>query len=108
MKKYNQLRDFFQKNMKTDEIKNEIDEIRIWDGKIKPKDLKYKANKYLYDFQQFETIRSFGDSIFTGTINIDEAQMDQANILKNMVKFSNKSKPKTKEDKDKKQILLIM
>ena len=73
MKKYNQLRDFFQKNMKTDEIKNEIDEIRIWDGKIKPKDLKYKANKYLYDFQQFETIRSFGDSIFTGTINIDEA-----------------------------------
>ena len=73
MKKYNQLRDFFQKNMKTDEIKNEIDEIRIWDGKIKPKDLKYKANKYLYDFQQFETIRSFGDSIYTGKINIDEA-----------------------------------
>ena len=73
MKKYNQLRDFFQKNMKTDEIKNEIDEIRIWDGKNKPKDLKYKANKYLYDFQQFETIRSFGDSIYTGKINIDEA-----------------------------------
>ena len=73
MKKYNQLRDFFQKNMKTDEIKNEINEIRIWDVKIKPKDLKYKANKYLYDFQQFETIRSFGDSIYTGKINIDEA-----------------------------------
>ena len=37
--------------------------------KIEQKDLKYKANKYLYDFQQFETIRSFGESIYTGKID---------------------------------------
>ena len=29
--------------------------------------------------------------------------MDQTNLLKNMVKFSNKSRPKTKEGKDKKE-----
>ena len=29
--------------------------------------------------------------------------MDQANLLENMVKFSNESRPKTKEGKDKKQ-----
>ena len=29
--------------------------------------------------------------------------MDQNNLLENMVEFSNKSKPKTKEGKDKKQ-----
>ena len=29
--------------------------------------------------------------------------MDQTNLLENMVKFSNKSRPKMKEGKDKKQ-----
>ena len=38
--------------MRTDEIRNEIDEIK------KRKDLKYKAGKYEYDFQKYETIRS--------------------------------------------------
>ena len=44
--------------------------------KIKGKYLKYETNRYVYDFQQFETIRSFGDSIDTGKISIDEAEMD--------------------------------
>ena len=47
--------------MRTDEIKNEIDEIKKWEEKIERKDLKYKTNIYIHDFQQFETIRSFGD-----------------------------------------------
>ena len=93
----------FLKNRRTNEIKNEIDEIRKWEEKIKRKDLNDKTNKYLYEFQQFETRRSFGDSICTGKINIDEAEMDQTNLLEKMAKFNNKSKPKTKEGKDKKQ-----
>ena len=60
--------------MRTNEIKNEIDEIRKWEEKIKRKDL-----------------------------IIDGAEMDQRNLLENMVKFNNKSKPKTKEGKAKKQ-----
>ena len=28
-----------------------------------------KINKHIYDFQQFETIISFGDSIYTGKIS---------------------------------------
>ena len=94
---------FFPKNMRTNETKNEIDQIIKWEEKIKWKNFKYKTNKYLYDFQQFETIRSFGDCLYTGKINIDEAEMDQSNLLDNMVKFNNKSKPKTKEGKAKKQ-----
>ena len=34
--------------------------------------------------------------------------MDQTNPAENMVKFNNKSRPKTQEDKDKKQLLLIV
>ena len=89
--------------MRTDKIKNETDKIRKWQEKFEGKDLKYKTNKYLYDFQKFETLRSFGDSIYSSKISIDEAGMDQTNILENMVKFNNESKPKTKEGKAKKQ-----
>ena len=69
--------------MRTNEIKNEINEIKKWEEKIKRKDLIYKANKYKYDFQKYEAIRSFGVSIYIGKINIDEAEMDQSNLLKN-------------------------
>ena len=50
-----------------------------------------------------ETIRSFDDSLYTGKINIDETEIDQINRLENILKFNNKSKPKTKESKDKKR-----
>ena len=89
--------------MKTNKIKNEIDEVRIWEEKTKRQDFNYKANKYLYSFQQFETIRSFSDSIYTGKTNKNEGEMDQGNLLENIGNFANKSKPKTKEGKDKKQ-----
>ena len=39
--------------MRTNQIKNETDEIKKWEEKIKLKDLKYKTNKYTYYFQQF-------------------------------------------------------
>ena len=88
--------------MRIDEIKNEIDEIIKWEEKNNRKDLKYKTNKYLYDFQQFETIRFFGDSIYTGKINMDEPEIDQTNLSEIMVKLNNKSKPKAKEGQNKK------
>ena len=51
----NQLKDFFPKYMKNNEIWNEIDEIKKWEEKIKRKDLKYETKKYIHDFQIFET-----------------------------------------------------
>ena len=59
----------------------------------------------MYDFQQYKMIRGFGESIFTGKINIDEAEMDQSNLIENMVKFDNKSRSRSKEDKKKKRYL---
>ena len=41
----------FPKEMKTNEIKNEIDEIKKWEEKIKRKHLMYKANKYKYEYE---------------------------------------------------------
>ena len=48
-------------------------------------------------------MRSFGDNIYNGKISIDEIEMDQTNLLENIIKLNNKSRPKTKEGKDKKR-----
>ena len=44
----------FPKNMRTDEIKKEINEIKKWADKVKRKDLKHKTAKYKNDFQHFK------------------------------------------------------
>ena len=64
--------------MRNNKFKNEINEIQKREEKTKLKDLMYRANKYKYDFTQYETIRSFSESIYTGKIATNEIDMDQA------------------------------
>ena len=70
--------------MITNEIKNKIYEIKKWEEIIKRKNLKYETNKNRFDFQQFKTIRFFGDNIYNGKINIEETKMKQAILLENI------------------------
>ena len=95
--------ELFPKRMRNNEIKNERHKIKKLEEIIRRKDLKYETKKHMYDFQQYETIRSFGDNIYTGKINIDEAEMDQSNLFKNIVEFNNKFRPRTTEGKDQKK-----
>ena len=69
--------------MGNNEIENEIDDIKKSKKKICRKDLIYRENKNEYGFQQYETIRSFGENIYTGKITTDEAEQDQSNLLEN-------------------------
>ena len=46
------VEEIFQKGMTTNEIRNEIDEIKKW-GQNRWKDFVYKLNKNTYDFQQY-------------------------------------------------------
>ena len=85
-----------------------MDDIENWKEKITRENLINRANKHTYDFHQCETIRYFGESIYTGKITIGEAEIDQSNLLKNMVEFNNKSRPKNKENKGGGEILLIV
>ena len=59
--------------MRTNKTKTEINDVKKWKSKIKRKDLQYETKSYIYDFQQYDTIRSFVDNIYTGKISIDEA-----------------------------------
>ena len=90
--------------MRNNKTRNQIDKIKKWEEKFKRKDLKYETKKYIYNFQQYETIRFFGENIYTGKIiNIDEAEMDQKNLLKNIAEFSKKSRPEAIEGTDRKR-----
>ena len=80
--------------MRTNEIKNEINETKKWEEKIKRKVLTYETSKYIFDFQKFQTIRSFGDSIYNNKINIREAKMKQVILLVIILDFRDKSRPK--------------
>ena len=82
--------------------------MKKWREKIKRKDLKYETNNYVYDFQQFETTRYFGYNIYTGKFIIDEAEIDQNNLLESMVEFNNNTRPKKRDGKEKTEILLIV
>ena len=62
-KNFNKLKHFSQ--VRNIEVQNKIDETKKWEENIKQKKLKTKKNKCRYYFRQFETIRSFGDSIYT-------------------------------------------
>ena len=89
--------------MRTDEIKNKIDEIRKWEEKLKKKYLKYEKNKYKYHFQHCEAKRYFNNSIYTSKISVDKAEMYQSDPIKSMVKSNSKSMPRYKDYKDKKR-----
>ena len=88
--------------MRTNEIKNQTDEIKKWEEKVRQKDLVYKTNKYKYGFLQYETISLFGDSIYNSKISIDEAGIDQRSLLDGLRDFNDRSRPKTAEGKNKK------
>ena len=60
----------------------------------------YESSKQVYDFIRFQTIRSFGDSIFTGKITLSEADKKQSNLLDDISNFNNKVRPGSKADKD--------
>ena len=85
----------FPKNIRNNVIKTELNEMKEWKEKNKRKYLIYNTKKYKYDFQQYETIRLFGENIYTGKISIDVAEMDQSDLLINQFKqFIDKYRPR--------------
>ena len=67
----------FSKDMRDNEIKNEINDIKKGKSKFNQIHLKCETKIYFYNFQQYDTIIFFDDNIYTGKINIDETEIDQ-------------------------------
>ena len=89
------MKTYFQKGLGSNTIKNEWNKILKIEEKIDRKNITYKTNRYTFNFKQFETIRSFCDSIFTAKTIVGEADKKKENILE----FSNSAKTKAAPDK---------
>ena len=67
--------------------------------------LVYETKTDTYVFRIFRTIRTFGEDIYNGKITLEGANESQANLVEEIEKFNNKTKPKKKENKEKKDIV---
>ena len=52
--------------------------------------------------KKVKTLRLFGDSIFSREIDTNNANKKQVDLLKYILEFQNKPKPRLKEDNEKK------
>ena len=65
-----------------------------------------KQKNYIYDFQRYNTIRSFGDNNYTVKISIHEGETDQTNLLKNWKNLLKNLDQEQKKMEIKREILL--
>ena len=62
--------------------------------------------KHIYNFQRFETIKSFAKNVFNVKITLNNADEDQSNLLVEIDEFNKSKKPRDFKKKKKKEILL--
>ena len=68
----------FPKGHENVEIKNEINKIKEYEENVNRNNMIYYSSKEPFNFETFETIRSFGETIFSGKITINEVNEEQA------------------------------
>ena len=68
----------------------------------------YEASEKVYDFKKFQTVKYFDKSIHSREVDINEGNEKQSDLLEYMLEFSNKTIPKSEEDKEKKTMFLIL
>ena len=92
----------FPKDDENGEIKNELHKIKRYEKKVIRDNLFYESSKQIYDFKVLKTIRYFGDSIYNHKIEIHETNQEQADLLKSLSSFNNKTKPTSNKSKNEK------
>ena len=64
----------------------------------------YKTNKHKHDFRKCNTIRIFGEDIHQGKITLEEADESQSDLLGEIKKLNDKTRPQAlKKTKNKKK-----
>ena len=99
------IENIIQENIMSDEAKKEMDKIMEIEKTVDRKKLIYRAGKYAYSFQNFQTTITFGRDIYKGKITLKEAAEDQANLLVEIMTFKKKTKPGDPEKKTGKKVV---
>ena len=75
-----------------DEAKKEMDKTVEIEKTVDREKLIYKATEYIYSFQNFQTMKTFGRDIYSGDTNLKVADEDQASLLVEVINFKEKKK----------------
>ena len=78
--------------LNNDEAKKELDKIKEIEKTIVREKLVYRASEYTYNFGNFRTVKTFGRDIYEGKITLEEANIDQDNLLRGITNFNNKTR----------------
>ena len=65
--------------------------MKILEKKVIRDNLFHKSNRQKQDFKKFQTIRSFGDSIYNRVIDPNEVHKKQADLWEYILKFKNQN-----------------
>ena len=68
----------------------------------------YYSSKEPFDFKTFKSIRSLGENIYSGKITINKADQELADLVACLLNFSNKARPKNRDDRKILKMLLIL
>ena len=85
------------------ENKNELNKIKEYEKKVSRDNMIYYSCKETFEFRMFQTIRSFGNNIYSSKITINKADLEQSDLVEYILNFNNKTRPKNKDDTKKKQ-----
>ena len=100
------IEEIFLEGYDSVEIKNELNKIKEYEKKVNRDNMIYYSSKEPFDFRMFKTIRSFGDDIYSSKITINKADQEQSDLVEYILNFNNKTRPKNKDDKKNKKIVL--
>ena len=85
----------------SDESRKELTKIKETERNVDRENLIYKTNKHTYDFRKFNTIRTFDEDIYERKIPLEEADESQSDLLGEVKKFNDKTRPQALSQKNK-------
>ena len=95
------IEEIFPEGFESVEIKNELNKIIEYEKNVNGDKMIYYSSREPFDFRIFKTIRSLGDDIYSSKIRINKADQEQSDLVKYILNFNNKTRPKNKDDKKK-------
>ena len=66
----------------------------------------YRASEYPYNFRNFQTASTLGRDIYEGKITLEEANIDQDNLLRDIRNLNNKTRPQNDRKIQEKKVVL--
>ena len=82
-----------------EEARYELNKIKQIEETVDRENIVYRANKYICNFKNFRTTKTFGRDIYNSKITFKKAEEDQSSVLVEIMNFKSKIKPQNPEKK---------